>query len=393
MNVQKKLPFLLLLSLMLSCQSGNKQDSAQSEETTEAVEQPEEVPFNDYSFEQFIMQFDVAIKVQPLPKEFSLKYLDGEPYIPIEVISNTGTAFVCLVSNQYAAESYVVFSLSPEGEKVDKKILLNSEGGDLYHYKVQKDSPFEFTFVETLDLSLYDESIEGPMSEEMKNSLSKEKKTYYLIADDGTIQEPYLATVEDIQSAVKELSPIERYFILVTPAENRAEYFGTLMNHKGITKNGQPYKGCYAGFNEISPENGFISYWYEPGYGVEWRTNGQIVYWNLSDGRKLVGVAEASGAMVMEESSLNFYYVDTTDQLTPVNNAEIIPEISQNTWLVDSSKQMDCNYFTMIYSLPKKGKDITVTNESDCMCCETKGDQLTLKWADGKFEMGEFTSS
>ncbi len=390
----------LFLWLAVACQpSGDSQtaeaDEAPAEEATEAVADEAAEAVGDEaevsSFQQFQALFQ-NITGDPISKELSDELLGGGNYRPVKVINNQTDIFIYEVADFYLAESSVVYTFSMDGQRLDQKVIFSSEGGELYNYNLEITGINSFEFRGTLDLSLYDESIFGVMSEEEKQSLEKEKVDYYQVDRQGIITKLYAPDIAEINEAASTLSNIEQIYLNLQPEEQRPSAYGSLMNHKGETKDGLAYINADIGFYQFDVANGYLSFKLNASQPIDEETARQIVYWNLEDGRKLVALATRVCAFVCEGSAIEFFYADESNALTPVAYSEIIPDLGMKSWAKNPEDEMVCDYFTVLYNLPQQGKNIEVQVESECSCCEMKGNSVTLEWNNGTFTFGEFAS-
>ena len=170
--------FLIFFS---GCQNKKEQRVQPEEVDTVSVEE-----VSGINFETFIGFFENGNRSEPIPEPYSQYYLNGTSYTPYGVISNNSNVYAVVISNLYASEYYAVHTFSPEGKKIDHKVILESEGGHLYHYKFEIIDETNFVLSGRLDLSLYD-GFDGPMSEEEIKSYKKELVDPYIIDENGMI--------------------------------------------------------------------------------------------------------------------------------------------------------------------------------------------------------------
>ncbi|MEQ8425565.1 MAG: hypothetical protein RIA63_12700, partial [Cyclobacteriaceae bacterium] len=180
--------FILALFILMGCNKTST-SSTETEEQTEAAEA--ELPQPNYGFDNFLTQFG-SDKPQVLAKEFCDSFLEGISYAPGMIISSEPPISIMVYRPELAA-SYEVFTFNTNGEVTDHKVILSSEGGDLYNYSFEKIDNKNFKFVAKLDLSLYDDSLDGPLSKDQIKELNEKGdiSDYYSVGADGKIRKEY----------------------------------------------------------------------------------------------------------------------------------------------------------------------------------------------------------
>ncbi len=150
--------------------------------------------------------------------------------------------------------------------------------------------------------------------------------------------------------------------------------------------------GSYGVFNVMDAKNGYLNF--SPGHGamIEYEVTMSIVYWNLGDGKKLVGFASIGCDMLCSMEALSFFYTQDGETFEQVDQSKIIPELTMTDFLNDPDEGAPCIY-AVLYELPRNGKNIRAYIESDCPTKLVKGTQVMLNWNGGSFALGEFKNS
>ncbi|MEQ9374698.1 MAG: YARHG domain-containing protein [Imperialibacter sp.] len=186
---------LLLIIAISACQQGTTSSTTESTESVEQLEtietaEPIESTPSINSIRDLISAFKKNGPME-IPGEFSQKYFEGQNYTIIDIISAEGPLLSIAVSQTYSSASYQVYTFTSDGELLDSKVLLSSEGGDIYHYSFEVLSDRSFVLHRVLDLTLYDGTTDGPMTEEEEKNLTDlgNIESYYVIDHKGNIRE------------------------------------------------------------------------------------------------------------------------------------------------------------------------------------------------------------
>ncbi len=187
--------FVLLATTIVACQQGT---TTSKNEETESLEQIDsvviEAPNETVQSVSNIVELIAGFKQhgrREIPEELSQKYFAGQYYTMHDVISAGGPLLAVVVSQTYMAASFEVYTFTSDGQLLDSKVLLSSEGGDIYHYKFETLSDRSFVLHRILDLTLYEDTTDGPMSEEQIKSLNDQGniESYCTIDPNGKIKE------------------------------------------------------------------------------------------------------------------------------------------------------------------------------------------------------------
>ncbi|MEQ8810809.1 MAG: YARHG domain-containing protein [Imperialibacter sp.] len=186
---------LLLIIVVTACQQGTTSSATESTEsveqmdTLEIVETIETTP-TESSIKDVIMAFQKN-GTREIPEEFSQKNFPGQYYFITDVISAEGPLLSIAVSQTYMSASYEVYTFTSDGVLLDSKVLLSSEGGDIYHYSFEVLSDRSFVLHRVLDLTLYDDTTDGPMTEEEEKKLTDlgNIESYCVIDHKGNIRD------------------------------------------------------------------------------------------------------------------------------------------------------------------------------------------------------------
>jgi len=186
---------LLVIIAISACQQGTSSSATEAMESVEQMDTVEivetiETTSSVSSIKDVIKAFQKN-GTREISEEFSQKYFPGQHYIITDVISAEEPLLSIAVSHTYMSASYEVYTFTSDGVLLDGKVLLSSEGGDIYHYSFDVLSDRSFVLHATLDLKLYDDTTDGPMSEEEIKNLTDlgNIESYYVIDHKGNIRD------------------------------------------------------------------------------------------------------------------------------------------------------------------------------------------------------------
>lgn len=143
--------------------------------------------------------------------------------------------------------------------------------------------------------------------------------------------------------------------------------------------------------DEVDIPNGFLSL----SEAIEGRLD--MCYWNKSNGDKIIAIYIEGCGPVCYVQQLDFFNV-VDGKLKSLNRKLIIPDIYQDFFKEDISTAVnemkeDDLIATLLYQLPRKGKDITARwgneDSDDAYRKYGKGNRMTLIWNDGVFRKGD----
>ncbi len=230
-------------------------------------------------------------------------------------------------------------------------------------------------------------------SAEMTSDAGEEipKETKRLTRSDSTL----------LFNKISELSLVEQVAI-----EDDFYLYANLLNHKGKQREYQTLYDQLVAHNEyfvnneiisLDPQNGYLKY-------TRAESTHTVVYWNKSDGTKLIAY-ETTGCGPVCESYVVFAVYDNgnvtkleeityrgvrkfeEDRFQKYQNytdgakSAIIPQAGELASLVvESYDENDPDPIEFNFILPQKGKNIKFCLEGDC---------VELIWQDGKFQYSE----
>jgi hypothetical protein len=147
---------------------------------------------------------------------------------------------------------------------------------------------------------------------------------------------------------------------------------------------------------------------YEPRNGFLLMTgayegSSHMTFWNLSTGNKLIGVVSGScgGAC---SNDIEFLIL-ANGRYKSIETSEVLPKLTFSDFMdvdrmlannidVEKEKELFSTY-ELLYSLPSKGKNITVESQYQELAMDERhkaynlGSRLELIWQDGKFVKGK----
>lgn len=181
-----------------------------------------------------------------------------------------------------------------------------------------------------------------------------------------------------LSSLIADLKGIDKFAV-----KDNYFFFRDLLIKKG-DKKADTVKSILKGIKYIHDAFQFYISVYEPKNGYIEYTPGAVestismVYWNVSDGSKLIAIQEISCGPVCESEIFFQKYQD--GQYQTADN--IIPSIKElNERLYPNAAQAS-DPLEFYFVLPRKGKDLNYCLDEEC---------LMLKWEDGTFVLSEGT--
>ncbi|MEQ9099811.1 MAG: hypothetical protein RIF36_17945 [Imperialibacter sp.] len=182
-----------------------------------------------------------------------------------------------------------------------------------------------------------------------------------------------------INGLINQLTGIERFAV-----ENNFNLFASLLQHandgsfdrvNNILASSTDWLQTYeiialdktGGYIEYAPRGAEVTY--------------SMTYWNLKDGTKLIAKVE-KGCGPVCESEIHFSkYFNGISSIQ--KTSDIIPTFDTLKPLLIAKYPSDCDPCEFIFHLPRKGKNITLCEESDA-----SGEKcIVLVWKDGVFDV------
>lgn len=190
------------------------------------------------------------------------------------------------------------------------------------------------------------------------------------------------------QNIVDFFEMIPNSFLNLTKEKRKeiSKYSLNNRNNEDISKDLSTYNIKYAFVADI--KNGYL--WLEGAFDGHL----EMCYWNISNGNKLIAVYIQGCAPVCSVYLFDFYLYNGKN-IQKLNSDDIIPDIYNDFFGKNiEKKQQNMKkkdiLATLLFELPKKGKDIMAKwgNEDKQSVYKTYGigDRMLLKWNDGKFE-------